>query len=100
MRKVLYVLFIALAPYWVNVPAALADEGHRAGEDVYATEVGDDNADGVIDEDESGWDCATMGNLSCGPFDQRTFPCEEDEVLGYAPQFGPNRVGCLHIEEV
>ncbi|WLP91452.1 hypothetical protein [Gordonia sp. NB41Y] len=29
--------------------------------------VGDDNGDGVIDEDESGWDCTTMGNLICGP---------------------------------
>ncbi len=35
--------------------------------DAYAFEVGDDNADGVIDEDESGWDCTTMGNLVCGP---------------------------------
>jgi hypothetical protein len=37
------------------------------GVDVYAYEVGDDNADGRIDEDESGWDCATMGNRICGP---------------------------------
>ncbi|WP_288337074.1 hypothetical protein [uncultured Gordonia sp.] len=28
---------------------------------------GDDNGDGIIDEDESGWDCATMGNQVCGP---------------------------------
>ncbi|MEP9391146.1 hypothetical protein ABLE94_02655 [Gordonia sp. VNK1] len=27
---------------------------------------GDDNGDGIIDEDESGWDCATMGNRICG----------------------------------
>lgn len=27
---------------------------------------GDDNHDGYVDEDESGWDCATMGNLVCG----------------------------------
>lgn len=27
---------------------------------------GDDNGDGVIDEDESGWDCRTMGNQICG----------------------------------
>ena len=32
------------------------------------------------------------------PFDQRTFPCHEDEALIYAPQFGPDRVGCMHIE--
>lgn len=35
--------------------------------DAYAREVGDDNCDGIIMEDESGWDCATMGNLICGP---------------------------------
>lgn len=28
---------------------------------------GDDNRDGVIDEDESGWDCHRMGNRVCGP---------------------------------
>lgn len=28
--------------------------------------AGDDNRDGVIDEDESGWDCRTMGNRVCG----------------------------------
>jgi len=31
---------------------------------------------------------------------QANFPCQEDEVLTYAPQFGPDRVGCLHYEEV
>ena len=35
--------------------------------DLYAWEVGDDNADGVITEDEYGWNCATMGNMICGP---------------------------------
>ncbi|MEV8344487.1 hypothetical protein [Streptomyces niveus] len=28
--------------------------------------VGDDNRDGRVDEDESGWDCQTMGNRVCG----------------------------------
>lgn len=28
---------------------------------------GDDNGDGRVDEDESGWDCLRMGNLICGP---------------------------------
>lgn len=27
--------------------------------------AGDDNGDGFVDEDESGWDCRTMGNLVC-----------------------------------
>lgn len=31
-------------------------------------------------------------------FSQRDFPCAEDEALVYAPQFGPDRVGCLHVE--
>lgn len=31
---------------------------------------------------------------------QDTFPCNEDEVLGYAPEFGPDNVGCIHIEDV
>jgi hypothetical protein len=34
------------------------------------------------------------------PFDQSSFPCQEDEVLGYAPQFGPDRVGCIHIDNL
>ncbi|MFC8640106.1 hypothetical protein ACFUC2_05020 [[Kitasatospora] papulosa] len=28
---------------------------------------GDDNGDGRVEEDESGWDCRTMGNRVCGP---------------------------------
>ncbi|BBC53798.1 hypothetical protein [Mycobacterium phage PP] len=34
------------------------------------------------------------------PFDQRSFPCEEDEVLGYAPEFGPDKVGCIHVDNI
>ncbi|AWI32642.1 hypothetical protein [Streptomyces tirandamycinicus] len=34
---------------------------------VAAYNAGDDNRDGVIEEDESGRDCATMGNRQCGP---------------------------------
>ena len=30
---------------------------------------------------------------------QRNFPCQEDELLGYAPQFGADRVGCIHRDE-
>lgn len=32
------------------------------------------------------------------PFAQDSFPCQEDEVLGYAPQFGPDNTGCIHID--
>lgn len=35
--------------------------------DGQADVLGDDNRDGVVEEDESGWDCATMGNRACGP---------------------------------
>lgn len=31
---------------------------------------------------------------------QDSFPCMEDEVLGYDPKFGPDHVGCIHIEDV
>ncbi len=32
-------------------------------------------------------------------FDQRNFPCQEDEALMYAPTFGPDKVGCIHLNE-
>ncbi|MFJ2225626.1 hypothetical protein ACIOFY_36990 [Streptomyces anulatus] len=32
---------------------------------VTVTLPGDDNRDGYVDEDESGWDCRTMGNRLC-----------------------------------
>lgn len=32
------------------------------------------------------------------PFLPENFPCSEDDVLGYDPSFGPNRVGCIHVE--
>ncbi|MFB6629945.1 hypothetical protein ACFCWY_08625 [Streptomyces sp. NPDC056362] len=46
-------------------PATQADvqAAYKAG---FAIGRGDDNADGHIDEDESGWDCLTMGNRLCG----------------------------------
>jgi hypothetical protein len=33
-------------------------------------------------------------------YSQRAFPCAEDEVLGYAPQFGPDHVGCIHVDAI
>lgn len=38
----------------------------------------------------------SMGHVD--PWSQGSFPCAEDEVLGYSPQFGPDRVGCIHVE--
>lgn len=37
---------------------------------------------------------------SYDPYDQVTFPCQEDEVLGFSPRFGPDRVGCVHFEDI
>jgi len=31
---------------------------------------------------------------------QEAFPCAEDEVLGFAPEFGPEHVGCMHVESL
>ena len=31
---------------------------------------------------------------------QAAFPCQEDEALVYAPQFGPDKVGCINWEEI
>lgn len=45
----------------VYAPEVVAEQGGVCGL------PGDDNGDGFIDEDESGWDCATMGNRICGP---------------------------------
>ncbi|QDM56671.1 hypothetical protein SEA_BIG3_91 [Mycobacterium phage Big3] len=33
-------------------------------------------------------------------FDQASFPCQEDEVLGFDPAFGPDKVGCIHIDSL
>lgn len=35
-----------------------------------------------------------------GVMSQAEFPCQEDEALVYAPQFGPDMVGCINIEEI
>ncbi|ASU78500.1 hypothetical protein CDG81_09655 [Actinopolyspora erythraea] len=57
---------------------ALAGAGCKTEENVPAvpeqTTVlpGDDNRDGTIQEDESGWDCETDGNQVCGPMDRRS----------------------------
>lgn len=51
-------------------PAPAYRDGHDTSldeSDLAKGRPGDDNADGIIDEDESGWDCRTMGNRQCGP---------------------------------
>ena len=58
-------------PTYPNVVADGNDPGTVAWVDGWidgqADALGDDNRDGVVDEDESGWDCRTMGNRLCGP---------------------------------
>ncbi|AFM54986.1 hypothetical protein FGG51_gp006 [Mycobacterium phage Astro] len=47
--------------------AAMTFTGHGVPDTDSTRIKGDDNGDGYVMEDESGWDCATMGNLICGP---------------------------------
>lgn len=35
-----------------------------------------------------------------GVMSQSDFPCAEDEYLGYSPVFGPDEVGCIHIDDL
>ncbi|MDV6291366.1 hypothetical protein R2F25_38795 [Streptomyces sp. UP1A-1] len=51
---------------WIEGQHALIDGGACKPENLHLT-PGDDNGDGRVDEDESGWDCRTMGNRVCGP---------------------------------
>lgn len=50
----------------LTMPHAHAAAPSCTNSNAYAREVGDDNCDGIVLEDESGWDCATMGNFVCG----------------------------------
>lgn len=46
--------------------------------------AGDDNRDGIIDEDESGWNCETMGNGICGPADYSIDECANYTIGSFA----------------
>ena len=39
-----------------------------------------------------------VGRHSVDVYSRDDFPCTEDEVLGYSPAFGPDRVGCMSPE--
>lgn len=64
MKLVLAIVFVVLVMFGALAGAVtLASVNH----DLYNEEViGDDNNDGTIQEDESGWNCVTMGNKVCG----------------------------------
>lgn len=56
-----------------TIPSITGDANHPGTvawvdgwKDGQADALGDDNRDGRVDEDESGWDCRTMGNRQCG----------------------------------
>ena len=55
----------------------------------YSWGPGDDNCDGVIMEDEAGWDCRTMGNNVCGPGNAQGVPPGD---------YSPWDEGGMHVE--
>ncbi|MFD3514838.1 hypothetical protein [Streptomyces sp. NPDC058657] len=59
--------FAATAVLVAAGPLTTADRPHERQEVTVVPLSGDDNGDGRIDEDESGWDCTRMGNRVCGP---------------------------------
>ncbi|MFF4543691.1 hypothetical protein ACFY1J_05500 [Streptomyces sp. NPDC001406] len=64
-------------PTYPNIIGDANDPGTVAWADGWidgqADALGDDNRDGRIEEDESGWNCHRMGNRVCGPqFDAST----------------------------
>ena len=50
---VIALIWLAVMPWWMETLA-------------WAALPGDDNHDGVVMEDETGWDCRFMGNRVCG----------------------------------
>ncbi|MFI8265349.1 hypothetical protein [Streptomyces sp. NPDC085665] len=61
LAGLLGLLFLALA---ATVGAVRIDSA--APRPAVTANVGDDNGDGAVDEDEPGWNCHTMGNRICG----------------------------------
>lgn len=73
------------------------DHNHKA-----AIARGDDNADGIIDEDESGWRCDSMGNGYCGHVSYKTWQhdCIEFFALSEPGHLHPTRtLICLETGE-
>ena len=53
------------------------------------TRWGDDNADGVIEEDESGWSCVDHGNHVCGPGNPQGVPAGRYDLGGVLMDLWP-----------
>jgi len=65
MNRIIASTLIALFGF-VGIASSPIASASPSRDDSSSSIAGDDNHDGVIDEDESGWDCRTMGNLICG----------------------------------
>jgi hypothetical protein len=73
-----------LALGFAAAPHGTAHADTVVGYDAYTAEVGDDNANGVVSEDESGWSCVDDGNRVCGPGNGQAVPAgryDEEGVL-------------------
>ena len=68
---------------------AHADADTVVGYDAYTAEVGDDNGDGVVSEDESGWSCVDDGNRVCGPGNGQAVPAGRYDEGGVLVDPGP-----------
>ena len=80
------------------VGLALAS-GPGAAAEEYGGAYALDEAASFYGDDSPGLNYAYADEVS-GVFDQSQFPCAEDEVLGFDARFGPDAVGCIHVDEV
>ncbi|AEV52142.1 hypothetical protein [Rhodococcus phage RGL3] len=74
---------------WADAPEAMIEAGYAL--------PGDDNGDGIIDEDESGWECEVMGNRICGPVpecEDWTYVLLDTGSLVHAPRVDPSLPIC------
>jgi hypothetical protein len=62
-------LGLAAAPHGVA-----AHDVTISRDELYASEVGDDDGNGIVEEDESGWSCVDDGNRVCGPNNAQGVP--------------------------
>lgn len=44
--------------------------------------------------------CGAMVLAQPDPMSQEAFPCMEDQVLTYSPEFGYEMVGCINHDEI
>jgi len=56
---------LVVAAFAIMVNGGIGPQDDVGWNPVASVVVGDDNYDGLIDEDESGWRCWSMGNRHC-----------------------------------